>query len=480
MSVRAPSRHRTPRRELGLALLAAALGAAACAPSARPGALSGQAPGQAPEPAHVQAPDQASRAAGPAAAGDPSAPAAPSAAPSGDELRLAAIERAINQTGETRHACWALGAADNYHLEGTLVLGLTFGAGPTAAVRVLSDQPGDERLTTCMVQLYEAYRWPAVFEPGMAIELPFSFEAPRWQHTVQAAHVPPSELAGGKLSARVLLHEKNTGNGALSLSLLTMRDGLEIPLHRHAAAEVLYVLEGQGTVYGHGHGHDQAPAPGARGRNRRQGPGRSQGVEVRAGQAIYVPAGVAHAFVQRGDTPTRLVQLYTPSGPERRFLGEPAVGTTAVDHREPVPRRAPQPLVRAVPEVYELPGGQSSVAMFFDADATGDRAAYLGVLTAGPGTRIPPHAHAAETEVVLVLSGAGVMTVNNDTLPIAPMTAVQIPPGVTHAFEVTSVEPVVAVQLYTPSGPEQRFKTMATTTTIRTTGAGQDPAKSER
>ena len=33
-----------------------------------------------------------------------------------------------------------------------------------------------------------------------------------------------------------------------------------------------------------------------------------------------------------------------------------------------------------------------------------------------------------------------------------------LPPGVRHAFKTTSQEPVEAVQFYTPSGPEQRFK----------------------
>ena len=439
MFARGPKAHR--RRGLGLV---AALGLAACGP------------GRAPAPAAV-APAPASAAPAATPASDAVRSSDDAEAPTTDELRIAAIERAVNETRDTRHACWALGAADNYHLEGRMVLRLTFGAGAApkqmdgqtggqtdgqvgVQVDIIEDEPRDARLTTCMVQLYQAYRWPSVFAPGTAIELPFSFQAPRWQHTVQAAHVAPHTAAGGKLTARVLLHEQNTGNGAAGLTLLTLQDGLDVPLHRHTSAEILYVLEGEGLVYG------------------LDGPGR--GTPVHAGQGIYVPAGTAHGFVHRGRAPARLVQLYAPSGPERRFLGGPPVGTTPVpggddERRGPA---QPGPLVRATPAVFDLAGGEASVAIYFDQAVTGDAAAYLGVLTARPGMQIPSHVHAGETEIILVLAGAGTMTVAGDTVSIEPMTAVQVPPGVAHAFSVTGTEPVVAVQFYTPSGPEQRFK----------------------
>ena len=60
--------------------------------------------------------------------------------------------------------------------------------------------------------------------------------------------------------------------------------------------------------------------------------------------------------------------------------------------------------------------------------------------------------------MVLVLEGQGTMTIAGESYPIAPMTAVQIPPGVEHAVVFEGDAPVRALQVYTPSGPEQRFR----------------------
>jgi len=222
----------------------------------------------------------------------------------GQVFGSADVWRAINETKAARHECWAYAAADNYHLEGQISLRLTFGDGDTAAVQVLTDQPGDERLTACVTELYSRYRWPGgVYEPGMAVELPLRFQTPRYQHTIAAAYIEPSTLADGKLTVSVLMDEHNTGNGAGALSLLTVTGNMTIAMHRHTrSAELLYVRSGRGLISG------------------LDGPRR--GVKVGPGHAIYIPAGAAHGFVHHGKEPIELVQLYTPSGPEARFKGE--------------------------------------------------------------------------------------------------------------------------------------------------------------
>jgi quercetin dioxygenase-like cupin family protein len=113
--------------------------------------------------------------------------------------------------------------------------------------------------------------------------------------------------------------------------------------------------------------------------------------------------------------------------------------------------------VQAAPKVYPIAGGQAEIGIYFDR-ASGHEAASLATLTARPGMRIPAHVHERETEMVLVLAGTGTMTIDGDTYPIAPMTAIQIPPGTEHAVVVDGPEPLRALQVYTPSGPEQRFK----------------------
>jgi quercetin dioxygenase-like cupin family protein len=357
-----------------------------------------------------------------------------------DEPRIAAIEKAVNDTQAARHECWAFAAADDFRLAGRIVLRLTFAATDSAAVEVIRDQPGDPRLRQCLVQLYEAYVWPRVFEPGQAIELPFDFQAPDAQYTVAARYVEPAVLAEGKLEVAVLIDEKNSGNGAGALSTLILSDGMEVPLHRHSSTELLFVKSGQGLVYGLG--------------------GRENAVRVGPGHGIYIPAGTAHGFVHQGDEPIKLVQLYTPAGPEKRFKGGPDVGTTPVSEAEARrPARGHRlPIVVKKPSEHTIAGGDARVAIYFEQSVTGDKAASMSVFTARPGARVPPHRHAAESEILLVLRGAGVMTVLGESYPIEPMTAVQVPANIEHGFEVTGDEPVEAIQFYTPAGPEQRFK----------------------
>jgi mannose-6-phosphate isomerase-like protein (cupin superfamily) len=47
-------------------------------------------------------------------------------------------------------------------------------------------------------------------------------------------------------------------------------------------------------------------------------------------------------------------------------------------------------------------------------------------------------------------------------MPVTATSVVQVPPGVEHSFEATAS--VTALQLYTPAGPEQRFKKPPPTT----------------
>ncbi len=397
--------------------------------------------GGASEPTAVAVEREADRGDGP-----PSSAAEAEKTSKQDDLRIAVIEKAVNDTKEARHKCWEFAAVDDFRLQGTVVLRFTFPepAGPsegvTAAIEVVSDAPGDPRLTACLEELYGAYLWPAVFESGQAIELPFSFRAPRAQYTVAAKYVEAKTLAGDKLTVSVLLDEQNSGNGAGAVSTLIIKDGMDVPLHRHSSAELLYVKSGGGVVYGLD--------------------GVKRGVKVGPGHGIYIPAGTAHGFVQRGKEPTSLVQLYTPAGPEKRFKGGPTVGTSPVSAQEIKrhPRRFPRPLVTKKPKVYSHRGGTTEVAFYFDESITGDKAAYMGILTARPGTVVPPHRHPRESEYLLILEGGGTMKVAGSSYPVAPMTAIQIPANTEHSFATESKDAVVALQFYTPAGPEQRFK----------------------
>lgn len=437
-------------------VLALALGLAACAPRAPagPAATPAATPTATPTATTDPAGQPAAEPAGPGTTGSagvsgraPDATAQDSAEPA--DAVVAAIEQAVNDTRAARHACWARGAADDYRLAGRVTLRVQLGAGGAPVVTVRDDEPRDPVLTQCLVALYERHAWPDGLAPGTAVELPFAFQAPRYQYTVQAEHVPPGQDADGARRGRVLLDAANTGNDDIAVVLveLTPTRGradmrlLADPLMHARTTVIFYVIDGQAEI---------ASAE----IRRRQ--------VMSAGQAISIPPGTPYAL-HATEAPATVVQIFVPAGPARALRGQPAPGATptpATDTTTAPPRGhgyASLPAVQAAPRIYPIAAGQGEVGLYFDR-ASGHAAASLATLTARPGMRIPAHAHARETEMVLVLAGTGTMTIDGDTYPIAPMTAIQIPPGVEHAVVVSGPEPLRALQVYTPSGPEQRFK----------------------
>lgn len=376
-------------------------------------------------------------------------PAATDAAPPRSEEdreaeQVAAIEYAVNQTGEAVHACYKRATAAEFQMEGVVVLGIAFADDGSSKVEIASDEPNSPLLARCLVDVFTAFQWPAgVFDAGQGIQLPLSFVAATAQYTVHRADARVHEVGAG-IKATVILDLDSTGNAAAALSVLELDRGVSVPLHTHTSAELLYVTKGKGTVFGV--------------------KGASAGAEVGAGSAIYIAAGVAHGFVAGADG-VEAVQLYAPGGPEQRFEGDTQRTDTAPVTEKQAnklarKRNTPAPLVATVDgtEKHELGKAMGSVAILFDKGSAKDGAAYVGLLSAESGFQVPPHRHADETELLYVLQGGGTMTVAGQQLPVRRGTAVQIPPDVEHSFIVESKAPVLAVQFYTPSGPEQRFK----------------------
>lgn len=90
-------------------------------------------------------------------------------------------------------------------------------------------------------------------------------------------------------------------------------------------------------------------------------------------------------------------------------------------------------------------------------DKSPRRAASFSVLKGDSALQVPSHAHAAEWEHVALLQGAGSMTLGKETLEMKAGSLSHIPAGVEHSFRGTGSAAVVAIQLYSPPGPEQRF-----------------------
>src|SRR5205823_4169025 len=91
--------------------------------------------------------------------------------------------------------------------------------------------------------------------------------------------------------------------------------------------------------------------------------------------------------------------------------------------------------------------------------------ASLETLLCSKNAPVKEHAHDKEWEILAVLSGDGTLVKKpggkEEDVPVKPGTFASIAPGILHAYKPAGTAPLVAIQLYAPPGPEQRFKKLA-------------------
>lgn len=81
----------------------------------------------------------------------------------------------------------------------------------------------------------------------------------------------------------------------------------------------------------------------------------------------------------------------------------------------------------------------------------------LSLLEADPEVSIVEHIHEQSWEHLLVLQGSGELLMRGRPYPIAGGEVIHIDRSIRHGFAAMGETPLVALQLYTPAGPEQRF-----------------------
>jgi quercetin dioxygenase-like cupin family protein len=372
----------------------------------------GHPPELTPPQAHGEGAGSASGASG--ASGEGASPEAPS------EERLAAIQKAMNELDDAAQQCWAAAATERFDIEGELALQIDIAPG-TSRAQVVHDTVHNTKLVACVVQLLAAYRWAPPLH-GQSIQLPFKFRAPDGQNTIDRALV--AWRGQGKVSVAVLLDENNTGSDAASMFELAIAAGGTTGLRWADRAELWYFL-GAGRVTSVAGGEHA----------------------VAAGDMMYAPRGSAREVIApAGDLHAMIVVV--PGGREGAARGG------ALPTREVIAIRSAPLSPQILPAVGAKAFGPATI--YADAATLHDPTLAASVLTLPAGAKIAEHVHAGEAEILYLLAGSGTLTVGGVDLPVTPTSVVQIPKQTKHAFTATSA--VRAVQIYTPAGPEQRFK----------------------
>lgn len=379
------------------------------------------------------------------------------AAPAEARQAAQAIERMLQRHGADVHRCFEKALADRLDVTGKVEIEADVGPGSKVTkTRVLAQgkeiSPG---LSACVQTAAAAWRAEGI-EPGASIVLPFAFAGQLNQFVVNAEDVPDRgpQAPKGKgpprqppFTVKVLADEQNVRARDLSVTLLTVGPASRVAMHRHPrSAKALYLLKGHARLLGP--------------------PGRAP-ERLDEGSVAFVPAGYPHVIENMGRQATAVfLQVFAPPGPERVYR-DPADPQGRADFEVIRDARAAQPpagvklVVRQAGQAEALPlaGGSGTVRLLLEPAVTGSPAFSLGLVEFAPGSEVPRHSHAGATEVLYVLSGGGTLTVGSESFPFAAGAVLHLPPDQPHGAKIGPGDKTVAVQLYAPAGPEQRFKT---------------------
>jgi quercetin dioxygenase-like cupin family protein len=116
--------------------------------------------------------------------------------------------------------------------------------------------------------------------------------------------------------------------------------------------------------------------------------------------------------------------------------------------------KRPTAVVRAgAPKALPIAGGKGSVRLFLEQTSA---SIAVDEITAEAGVKIPAHRHESSDELVHIISGKGTTFLGGKELAVMPGVTLRFPAGAEHALVVH--DKLIAVQVYAPRGPEQRFK----------------------
>jgi mannose-6-phosphate isomerase-like protein (cupin superfamily) len=223
------------------------------------------------------------------------------------------------------------------------------------------------------------------------------------------------------------LFGRDTGARAISLRILEVTSGLTPGLRNAACDEVLFVVEGDGTLVLDGAAHSIGPDTG-----------------------IYVKAGVTYAISNHGERPMVVASSRCP---------DPADGLQTFEAL-PAPSRDRRPLKLPIVRLADRAGtiGDHWIAELVDAEVGSETVTQFVARIARLPERAPLHRHDHE-EVLFVLRGKGRMWSGDTSTPIVAGSCVFIPKGQAHAVENAGAEELLVAGMFHPAvRPGERYE----------------------
>ena len=206
---------------------------------------------------------------------------------------------------------------------------------------------------------------------------------------------------------------KMTGADAISLRILEFGSATSPPLRNDECDEVLYVLEGTGTVVIDGNAYQVGPETG-----------------------VYVRPGQTWSVENPGSNVVRIVSSQSPAGPSNS-------------------REQPTPIVK-LSDRRALPTADRWYRVLVD-DEVGSEQVTQFVGSIPPG-RAPDHFHEYE-EVLFILRGEGRMWAGEGNTPIAPGSCIYLPRRQVHCVENTGAGELRLLGVFYPAGsPAVRYE----------------------
>jgi mannose-6-phosphate isomerase-like protein (cupin superfamily) len=163
---------------------------------------------------------------------------------------------------------------------------------------------------------------------------------------------------------------------------------------------------------------------------------------VRPGTGVWLPPGTSYSLAAAGSGPLRLDSVLLPAsapGAEPDGTGPDSTG----------PDDTGGPLLADLAEQpAEITGDRQFRVLFAPGQGCAAATQFVGEIPPG---RAPFHSHTYD-EVVLVLTGEGVLHIGDEDRPLAPGSCLHLAPGTPHCLENTGQTTLRVLGVFHPGG----------------------------